>query len=306
MIKLILGRLDYQGIERGVTFRLSGNAKPLDGVPNAGLTPLGRALINRVFHELGINCDATHVTRLSDVLENCGFALPASVELTNNYDVGELRTSLYSAPIPTIEPLSTIIGLALASALRVNTEFYSDLWPRLTDALAQLKALGVDVAIHSSVFDPNRFYIFDEIVRRLIRVPRTDELRETTDFNSKVEVIGVSRRFIEYPARPFNLAEPREPKIDDDVVNAVEVLVRDLGGVATLKSLTDMLRSQDAVLKAITIGYMTYNPGDLTVRITTKALSLLKSLSHSGDVLEEGKPASGGSGESGWSSGGSG
>ncbi|GAB6943327.1 hypothetical protein [Vulcanisaeta sp. JCM 14467] len=292
MIRLVLGRLDYQGINTGVTFRL-GNAKALDGVPNAGLTPLGRALINRVFHELGINCDATHIKALGDVLADCGFALPASVELTDNYDVGELRTSLRSAPIPTIEPLSTIIGLALASSLRVNVEFYSDLWPRLTDALAQLKALGVDVAVHSSTFDAGRFYVFDEIIRKLVRVPRVDELRETTDFGSKLEVIGTNRRFIEYPARFFNLAEPREPKIDDDVVNAVEVLVRDLGGVATLKSLADMLGGQEPVLKAITMGYATYNPGDMTVRATAKALALLKGLGHSSDVLEEGQSTSG-------------
>ena len=292
MIKLILGRLDYQGIERGITFRLS-NAKSLDGVPNAELTPLSRALINRVFHELGINCDATHMRVLGDVFTNCGFALPASVELAINYDVSELRTSLRSAPIPVIEPLSTIIGLALASSLRVNVEFYSDLWPRLTDALAQLKALGVDIAVHSSTFDASRFYVFDEIIRRLVRVPRVDELRETTDFNSKVEVIGVSRRFIEYPARPLNLAEPREPAIDEGVINAVEVLVRDLGGVATLKSLADMLGGQEPVLKAITMGYATYNPGDMTVRATAKALALIKQLSHSNDVLEEGQPTTG-------------
>ena len=298
MIRLVLGRLDYQGISVGITFRLGNNAKPLDGVPNAELTPLGRALINRVFHELGINCDATHVKALGDVFSDCGFALPASVELTDNYDANELKTSLHSAPIPTIEPLSTIIGLALASSLRVNAEFYSDLWPRLTDALAQLKALGIDIAIHSSTFDPNRFYIFDEIVRRLVRVPRTDELRETTDFGSKLEVIGVNRRFIEYPARPFNLAEPREPAIDEDVVNAVEVLVRDLGGVATLKSLADMLGGQEPVLKAVTMGYMTYNPGDLTVRATGKALALIKSLSHSGDVLEKRQSTTGKSNES--------
>ncbi len=172
-------------------------------------------MINRVFRELGINCDAGHLMALGEVLEDCGFAMPASAEFTGEFSVDELRNSLYSAPIPTIEPLSTIIGLALASSLKVNVEFYSDLWQRLTDALSQLRALGVDIAIHSSVFDINRVFVFDEVIRRLVRIPRVDEIRDTTEFNSKVEVIGLSRRFVDYPIRQFSIAEPREPTIDE-------------------------------------------------------------------------------------------
>lgn len=94
MIRLVLGRLDYQGINAGITFRL-GSAKALDGAPNAELNPLGKALINRVFHELGINCDATHVKMLSNVFTDCGFALLVSVKLINNYNVNKLRADLY-------------------------------------------------------------------------------------------------------------------------------------------------------------------------------------------------------------------
>ncbi len=291
MLRLVLGRLDYQGISTGVTFRL-GSAKALDGIPNARLNTLARALINRAFHELGIECDATHAHSLSEVLEDCAFALPASVEFTESFNTDEFRAGLYSIPLPTIEPMSIIIGLALAPSLRVNIEFYSDLWPRLTDALAQLKALGIDIAVHSSVFDVNRVFVFDEVIRRLIRVPRIDELRETTEFNNKVEVIGTSRRFIEASTRQFNLAEPIEAGPGDDVVNTVEALVKDLGGVATLRALSDLV-GWEVVLRAMAMGYLTYNPGDMTIRATTKALALIRRLGGNGDVLEKNKPGSG-------------
>ncbi|WP_048056884.1 hypothetical protein [Vulcanisaeta moutnovskia] len=297
MLRLIIGRLDYQGINTGITFRLGG-VEALSGVPNARLNALSRALINRVFHELGINCDTTHLAMLSEVFEDCQYALPASVEFTNGYSIDDLRKALYSAPIPTIEPVSTVVGLALASSLRVNAEFYSDLWPRLTDALAQLKSLGVEIAIHTSVFDINRVFVFDEVVRRLVRLPRVDELRETTEFNSRVEVIGSSRRFVEVPIRAFGIAEPSEVKLSDDVVDAIEVLVRDLGGVATLKALSD-IAGQLAVLRALGMGYITYNPSDMTVRATVKALRLIRRLGVSSDALGEEGRGGGSSNESG-------
>ncbi|WP_243676479.1 hypothetical protein [Vulcanisaeta distributa] len=256
-------------------------------MPDAKLNALSKALINRVFRELGINCDSSHLDFLSQVFEDCGFAFPASVEFTSEFNADELRNSLYSAPpMPIIEPLSTIIGLALASSLRVNTEFYSDLWPRLTDALAQLRALGIDVAVHSSVFDVNRVFVFDEVVRRLIRLPRIDELRDTTEFGSKIEVIGLSRRFIEAPVRQFSIAEPTEARLGNDVVNAVEVLTKDLGGVATLKALSELV-GHEAVLKALSMGgYVVYNPpSDMTIRATTKALTLIRRLSVNNDAL---------------------
>lgn len=217
-------------------------------MPNAKLNALSKALINRVFRELNINCDSGHLDFLSQVFEDCGFAFPASVEFTSEFNADDLKSSLYSVPMPIIEPLSTIIGLALASSLRVNVEFYSDLWPRLTDALAQLRALGIDVAIHSSVFDVNKVFVFDEVVRRLIRLPRIDEVRDTTEFNGKVEVIGMSRRFIEAPVRSFSIAEPTEARLGNDVINAIEVLTKDLGGVATLKALSELV-GHEAVLR---------------------------------------------------------
>ncbi|ADN49548.1 hypothetical protein [Vulcanisaeta distributa] len=286
MLRLVLGRLDYGGITTGVTFRFTGDARALSGVPDARLNALGKALINRVFRELNINCDSTHLESLSQVFEDCGFAMPASVKFTSEFNTDELKAILHSAPISIIEPISTIIGLALASSLRVNVEFYSDLWPRLTDALAQLKALGIDIAVHSSVFDVNRVFIFDEVIRRLVRIPRIDELRETTEFNSRVEVIGVSRRFVEVPARQFSLAEPTEAWVSNDVVNAVEVLIKDLGGVATLKALGDLV-GQEAVIKALSMGYVVFNPSDMTVRATTKALTLIRRLGWSSDVHKE-------------------
>ncbi len=133
--------------------------------------------------------------------------------------------------------------------------------------------------MHSSVFDVNRVFIFDEVIRRLVRIPRIDELRETTEFNSRVEVIGgVSRRFVEVPARQFSLAEPTEAWVGNDVINAVEVLIKDLGGVATLKALGGDLVGQEAVIKALSMGYVVFNPSDMTVRATGRALSLVKSL----------------------------
>ncbi|GAB6943977.1 hypothetical protein [Vulcanisaeta sp. JCM 14467] len=290
MLRLILGRTDYVGINAGLTFKLIEGVKQLDGVPNVRLGPLGRALVNRVFRELGLDCDATHAVDLRGVIEECSY-LPSSVRFMDNFNAGELSKSLNSIPLPTIEPTSTLIGLALASTLRVNTEFYSDLWPRLTDALAQLKALGVDIAVHSSVFDTNRVFVFDEVVRRFISYPRVDGIAES-NFNKRIEVINNSnRRLIEErnaPIRPYALAEPREPIIDEGILTTVEALIKDLGGVATLKALSDMV-GQEAVLRAIARGYLTYNPGDMTVRVTMRALSLLNTIRHGrgdGDAVE--------------------
>ncbi len=211
---------------------------------------------------------------MSQVFEDCGFAFPASVEFTSEFNADDLKSSLYSVPMPIIEPLSTIIGLALASSLRVNVEFYSDLWPRLTDALAQLRALGIDVAIHSSVFDVNKVFVFDEVVRRLIRLPRIDEVRDTTEFNGKVEVIGMSRRFIEAPVRSFSIAEPTEARLGNDVINAIEVLTKDLGGVATLKALSELVGHEAVLRHCQWGGTWSTTPSDMTIRATAKALTL--------------------------------
>ncbi|WP_256359198.1 hypothetical protein [Vulcanisaeta sp. JCM 14467] len=40
MLRLILGRTDYVGINAGLTFKLIEGVKQLDGVPNVRLGPL--------------------------------------------------------------------------------------------------------------------------------------------------------------------------------------------------------------------------------------------------------------------------
>ncbi len=99
MLRLVLGRLDYGGITTGgVTFRFTGgDARALSGVPDARLNALGKALINRVFRELNINRDSTHLESLSQVFEDCGFAMPASVKFTSEFNTDELKAILHSA-----------------------------------------------------------------------------------------------------------------------------------------------------------------------------------------------------------------
>jgi hypothetical protein len=72
-------------------------------------------------------------------------------------------------------------------------------------------------------------------------------------------------------------AEPSviEPRIDEAVLNAVRTLGIELGGVSTLKSLSDLVGCE-AVIKAVTMGYLAYNPMDLTVRFSSKGLALLR------------------------------
>jgi hypothetical protein len=280
MIRLVIGRLDYRGVggAPAITFKEYDGSVRLDGVPDMELKPLTRLVINKLLNVLGIQFDASSAKRLSDVFEYCvqcswfsgfigfvGEALPDKAIVT--------------VPTPIIEPLSSIIGLALAFNTGLEVELYSDLWPLLTDVLTQAKALGLRLTIHTSVLDYNRLYAFDEVVRRYIRLPRIDVLTGSTDFTNKVEVVGESYRTP--TLQPTSLrAEPSvtEPRVDEGVLNAVRTLGIELGGVSTLKALSDLVGSE-AVIKAVTMGYLVYNPMDLTVRLSSKGLALLGAVS---------------------------
>jgi hypothetical protein len=279
MIKLVIGRLDYRGVNGppAITFKDYDNAIKLDGVPDMELKPLTRLVINKLLNVLSIQFDASNVRRLSDVFEYCvqcswfsGFIGFISDALPSN--------AIITVPIPMIEPLSSIIGLALAFNTGLEVELYSDLWPQITDILAQAKALGLRLTIHTSVLDYNRLYAFDEIVRRYIRLPRIDVLTSSTDFSNKIEVIGETYRTP--TLQPTSLrAEPSvtEPKIDEEILNTVRTLGIELGGVSTLKALSDLVGSE-AVVRAVTTGYLAYNPMDLTVRLSSKGLALLNAI----------------------------
>ena len=242
------------------------------------LKPLTKLIINRLFSALGIQFDASNVKRLGDVFKYCtqrswfgGFVNLVSGSLPGN--------AVITVPIPMIEPVSTLIGLALAfNNPNFEVELYSDLWPLLTDVLSQAKALGLRLAIHTSVLDINRIYVFDEVVRRMIRLPRVDTLTGSTEFTNKVEVAGESYRTP--TLQPTSLrVEPSviEPRIDEGVLNAVRALGIELGGVSTLKTLSDLVGSE-AVVRAVSMGYLAYNPMDLTVRLSAKGLALLRAI----------------------------
>jgi len=287
MIRLVIGRLDYGGVSGApaITFKDYDNAVRLGGVPDMELRPITKLVINRLFSALGIQFDVSNVKRLGDVFEYCvqcswfsGFINLVSDALPSN--------AIVTVPTPIIEPVSTLIGLALAFNTGLETELYSDLWPLLTDILTQAKALGLRLTIHTSVLDYNRIYVFDEIVRRHIRLPRIDVLTGSTDFTNKVEVIGESYRTPTIQPNPVKV-EPSviEPRIDEEVVNVVKTLGIELGGVSTLKALSDLVGSE-AVIKAVTMGYLVYNPMDLTVRLSSKGLALLRAITEE-EVTEE-------------------
>jgi hypothetical protein len=157
----------------------------------------------------------------------------------------------------------------------------------MTDTLSQAKALGLRLAIHTSVLDINRIYVFDEIIRRFIRLPRIDVLANTTDFINKVEVARENYRTPTIQANPLR-AEPSviEPRVDEGVLNAVRALGIELGGVSTLKALSDLVGS-DAVVRAVSMGYLAYNPMDLTVRLSSKGLALLNTITEEEGTEEE-------------------
>jgi hypothetical protein len=281
MIRLVVGRLDYRGVNGppAITFKDYDNAARLNGVPDMELRPITKLVINRLFSALGIQFDASNVKRLGDVFEYCvqcswfsGFIGFVGKALPDK--------AIATVPVPIIEPLSSIIGLALAfNNPNFEVELYSDLWPLLTDVLTQAKALGLRLTIHTSVLDINRIYVFDEVVRRYFRLPRIDVLTGSTDFSNKIEVVGESYRTP--TLQPTSLrAEPSvtEPRIDEEVVNVVKTLGIELGGVSTLKALSDLVGSE-AVIKAVTMGYLVYNPMDLTVRLSAKGLALLRTVS---------------------------
>jgi hypothetical protein len=280
MIRLVVGRLDYRGVNGppAITFKDYDGSVRLGGVPDMELRPITKLVINRLFSALGIQFDASNVKRLGDVFEYCvqcswfsGFINLVSDALPSN--------AIVTVPTPIIEPISTLIGLALAFNTGLEVELYSDLWPLLTDVLTQAKALGLRLTIHTSVLDYNRLYAFDEVVRRYIRLPRIDVLTGSTDFTNKVEVVDETYRTP--TLQPTSLrAEPSvtEPRIDEEVVNVVKTLGIELGGVSTLKALSDLVGSE-AVIKAVTMGYLVYNPMDLTVRLSAKGLALLRTVS---------------------------
>jgi hypothetical protein len=280
MIRLVIGRLDYGGVSGApaITFKEYGGSVRLGGVPDMELRPITKLIINRLFSALGIQFDASNVKRLGDVFEYCVQCSWFSGYI--NF-VGEAlpENAIATVPIPMIEPISTLIGLALAfNNPNFETELYSDLWPQTTDILAQARALGLKLTIHTSVLDYSRVYVFDEIVRRYIRLPRIDVLTSSTDFTNKVEVAGESYRTP--TLQPTSLrVEPSviEPRIDEGVLNAVRALGLELGGVSTLKALSDLVGSE-AVIKAVTMGYLAYNPMDLTVRLSAKGLALLRAI----------------------------
>jgi hypothetical protein len=288
MIRLVIGRLDYRGVggAPAITFKEYDGSVRLGGVPDMELKPLTRLVINKLFNVLGIQFDASSAKRLSDVFEYCvqcswfsGFIGFVGEALPDK--------AIATVPVPTIEPLSSIIGLALAFNTGFETELYSDLWPQITDALALAKALGLRLTIHTSVLDINRIYVFDEVVRRYIRLPRIDVLTSSTDFSNKVEVVGESYRTPTIQPNPVKV-EPlvAEPKIDETVLNAVRALGLELGGVSTLKALSDLVGS-DAVVRAVTMGYLVYNPMDLTVRLSSKGLALLNAINEEAGTEEE-------------------
>jgi len=278
MIRLVIGRLDYRGVNGppAITFKDYDGSVRLNGVPDMELKPLTKLVINKMLNVLGIQFDISNIKRLSGAFEYCtqcswfsgyinfvGDALPSNAIVT--------------VPTPIIEPISSIIGLALVfNNPNFEVELYSDLWPQITDALAQARALGLRLTIHTSILDINRVYVFDEVVRRMIRLPRVDVLTGSTEFTNKVEVIGESYRTPTIQPNPVKV-EPSvtEPRIDEGVLNAVRALGIELGGVSTLKALSDLVGS-DAVVRAVTMGYLVYNPMDLTVRLSAKGLALLR------------------------------
>jgi len=280
MIRLVIGRLDYRGVggAPAITFKDYDGSVRLDGVPDMELKPLTRLVINKLLNVLNIQFDASSAKRLSDVFEYCvqcswfsGFIGFISDALPSN--------AIITVPIPMIEPLSSIIGLALAfNNPNFEVELYSDLWPLMTDVLAQARALGLKLTIHTSVLDINRIYVFDEVVRRYTRLPRIDVLTGSTEFTNKVEVAGENYRTPTLQPNPVKV-EPSltEPRVDEGVLNAVRALGLELGGVSTLKALSDLVGS-DAVVRAVSMGYLVYNPMDLTVRLSAKGLALLNTI----------------------------
>jgi len=280
MIRLVIGRLDYRGVGNppAITFKEYDGSVRLDGVPDMELKPLTRLVINKLLNVLGIQFDASNVRWLSDVFEYCVQCSWFS-GFINFVDDALPDKAIATVPVPIIEPLSSIIGLALAFNTGLEVELYSDLWPLITDILAQAKALGLRLTIHTSVLDVNRIYTFDEVVRRMVRLPRVDVLTSSTDFSNKIEVVGESYRTP--TLQPTSLrAEPSvtEPRVDEAVLNAVRTLGLELGGVSTLKALSDLVGSE-AVVRAVSMGYLAYNPMDLTVRLSAKGLALLGAVS---------------------------
>jgi hypothetical protein len=73
MIRLVIGRLDYRGINGppAITFKDYDGSVRLGGVPDMELKPLTRLVVNKLLNVLGIQFDASNVKRLGDVFKYC-------------------------------------------------------------------------------------------------------------------------------------------------------------------------------------------------------------------------------------------
>ncbi|WP_069806902.1 hypothetical protein [Vulcanisaeta thermophila] len=289
MIGLVIGRQDLLIIKRGFTFKSIDGINKLGFIPDVELSPLSAAIMLRIAELLNerITPPLNNV-RLSEYTEDCNIGSFICMGLKmlryGDADLDKLRDSINSIPLPTIEPVSTMVGIILSIETGLPIEVYSDIWPMLVDVLAEVKGLGRDVVVHSNVFDINRVYVFDYVIRRFIRIPRIDDVyRHEEGGDDTVELIDKSfrrdtRAFSKYStAAPARFIEP--PK---GLVHLLKVLIGELNGVTTLKSLTDIL-SRDGfglgdIMSAVDNGYVTYNPMDLTVRVTPAGLAMARHL----------------------------
>jgi hypothetical protein len=106
MIRLVIGRLDYRGVNGppAITFKDYDGSIRLKGVPDMELKPLTRLVINKLLNVLGIQFDASNVKRLGDVFEYCvqcswfsGFISFVDDTLPGN--------TIITVPVPMIEPM---------------------------------------------------------------------------------------------------------------------------------------------------------------------------------------------------------
>jgi|GEM_PF-1049269 len=241
MIKLIVGSPRLME-PLGLTWRRAPNC--IDTGINHVLSDLEKMGLYRL--SSSINFPQRHVAidvDFKDFINNCDGELCASLRFSINVDSDATASGICSSyALTPIEPASTIIGFALAVAFKdVALEIYSDYYLNYPDImnLLRLNRKG-ELRIFTNTFKEDALFLADEVYVPNVGMPSMREFRG--QFNNKMQLI--TRReygLIDVHDSQASIYEGTIMSVDQDVIKALTLLVKKLGGASTLASLSDLL-----------------------------------------------------------------
>lgn len=237
-MRLVVGSLDAPRFG-DLTFRLFEECTPSD-IPDVELDETGRLVLYTALRRLDPpSAPAAHFAEsLSDLSELTRGDLYNQLQYVSFVD--EIPSGCASIRVPTLDPLSTAIGLALAVGLPDRSvEMYSTLWDRLVDVVSYVAHLrDADLTI----FSPYLRYphLFDSIVVSGIRLDYAgDKLGKV--FSLREHVRGLEEVRLVEP-RDFGLSKPVDSPRLNDVDLAILRLLEEVGFMS-VQALLDMVET---------------------------------------------------------------